>query len=302
MIHPSYKLSLYKGTAVVIQPCKKLTNHPCLITNLSIYLSFFLTPPTIMDGGSTPEPPPAAVAGDGTSGSPVAGRWNPTKEQITMLENLYEQGLRTPTAEQIQQITTRLQTYGHIEGKNVFYWFQNHKARQRQKEKQDHHLSLFRQYHHHHHHQFRRPPPPFLSLPPSSNVLFDPCYMSQNNLGFYGPYPQVVSPSTSRRRLPRSANPRSPNSGGILPIHQPESVVTAAGGHKLMVEEHSRIVNGRSYGGKETLDLFPLHPTGILQERENTSISNASCTIATTACTLSSTGGVVDRHYFDFFA
>ncbi|RZB84183.1 WUSCHEL-related homeobox 2-like [Glycine soja] len=60
-------------------------------------------------------------------------RWSPTKEQIDMLENLYKQGIRTPSTEQIQQITSRLRAYGHIEGKNVFYWFQNHKARQRQK-------------------------------------------------------------------------------------------------------------------------------------------------------------------------
>lgn len=74
------------------------------------------------------------AAGGGATGS---SRWNPTKEQISMLENLYGQGIRTPSAEQIQQITGRLKAYGHIEGKNVFYWFQNHKARQRQKQKQE---------------------------------------------------------------------------------------------------------------------------------------------------------------------
>lgn len=88
---------------------------------------------------------------------PGGSRWNPTKEQINMLESLYRQGLRTPTAEQIQQITTRLRVYGHIEGKNVFYWFQNHKARQRQKQKQEsfayfnrflHSSPVFSPYHH----------------------------------------------------------------------------------------------------------------------------------------------------------
>jgi Homeodomain len=68
-----------------------------------------------------------------TNGS---SRWNPTKEQISMLENMYKQGIRTPTHEQIQQITAKLREFGSIEGKNVFYWFQNHKARQRQKQKQ----------------------------------------------------------------------------------------------------------------------------------------------------------------------
>lgn len=77
------------------------------------------------------------VVMDGASEAPVSSRWNPTKEQISMLESLYRQGIRTPSAEQIQQITSRLRVYGHIEGKNVFYWFQNHKARQRQKQKQE---------------------------------------------------------------------------------------------------------------------------------------------------------------------
>ena len=69
---------------------------------------------------------------NGNEGVAASSRWNPTKEQISMLENLYKQGIKTPSAEEIQQITARLRAYGHIEGKNVFYWFQNHKARQRQ--------------------------------------------------------------------------------------------------------------------------------------------------------------------------
>ncbi|CAA2961450.1 wuschel related homeobox 2 [Olea europaea subsp. europaea] len=47
-----------------------------------------------------------------------------------MLESLYMQGLRTPSAQQIQQITNRLRAFGQIEGKNVFYWFQNDKLLQ----------------------------------------------------------------------------------------------------------------------------------------------------------------------------
>lgn len=63
----------------------------------------------------------------------VSSRWNPTPEQLQTLEELYRRGTRTPSAEQIQQITAQLRRYGKIEGKNVFYWFQNHKARERQK-------------------------------------------------------------------------------------------------------------------------------------------------------------------------
>lgn len=72
---------------------------------------------------------------DGKSNIPAAAtsRWNPTPEQITTLEELYRSGTRTPTTEQIQKIASKLRKYGRIEGKNVFYWFQNHKARERLK-------------------------------------------------------------------------------------------------------------------------------------------------------------------------
>lgn len=62
-------------------------------------------------------------------------RWNPTGEQIEILEKLYRGGMRTPNAQQIEQITMQLGKFGKIEGKNVFYWFQNHKARERQRQK-----------------------------------------------------------------------------------------------------------------------------------------------------------------------
>ncbi|XP_054817377.1 WUSCHEL-related homeobox 4-like isoform X2 [Prosopis cineraria] len=68
---------------------------------------------------------------------PGGTRWNPTQEQIGILEMLYRGGMRTPDAEQIEQITAQLGKYGKIEGKNVFYWFQNHKARERQKQKRN---------------------------------------------------------------------------------------------------------------------------------------------------------------------
>ncbi|KAJ0260115.1 WUSCHEL-related homeobox 3 [Hirschfeldia incana] len=84
--------------------------------------------------------------------SPVAAtRWCPTPEQLMILEEMYRSGIRTPNSVQIQQITAHLAFYGRIEGKNVFYWFQNHKARDRQKlrkklakqlHQQQHHLQL----------------------------------------------------------------------------------------------------------------------------------------------------------------
>ncbi|XP_059639721.1 protein WUSCHEL-like [Cornus florida] len=84
-------------------------------------------------------------------------RWTPTTDQIRILKELYyNNGVRSPSAEQIQRISARLRQYGKIEGKNVFYWFQNHKARERQKKR-------FTTDHHHHNIpciQQQRPPPP----------------------------------------------------------------------------------------------------------------------------------------------
>ncbi|KAM7463444.1 hypothetical protein LguiA_031565 [Lonicera macranthoides] len=72
----------------------------------------------------------------------VSPRWNPTREQIRALEDIYRSGTRTPNANQIQQITAMLVRFGRIEGKNVFYWFQNHKARERQKHRRQLESSL----------------------------------------------------------------------------------------------------------------------------------------------------------------
>ncbi|XP_057788695.1 WUSCHEL-related homeobox 5-like [Salvia miltiorrhiza] len=73
-----------------------------------------------------------AARGGGGTGS-KCGRWNPTGEQVKVLTELFRSGLRTPTTDQIQKISAELSFYGKIESKNVFYWFQNHKARERQK-------------------------------------------------------------------------------------------------------------------------------------------------------------------------
>ncbi|KAK9153552.1 hypothetical protein Sjap_001032 [Stephania japonica] len=98
----------------------------------------------------------AAGNGRTTSGGTKCGRWNPTAEQVKVLTDLFTSGLRTPSTDQIQKISSQLSFYGKIESKNVFYWFQNHKARERQKRRRiinsvqdrSHH-----HYNHHHHHQ-----------------------------------------------------------------------------------------------------------------------------------------------------
>uniref|UniRef100_A0A7N0TAZ8 Homeobox domain-containing protein n=1 Tax=Kalanchoe fedtschenkoi TaxID=63787 RepID=A0A7N0TAZ8_KALFE len=70
----------------------------------------------------------------GTSASlSRSSRWCPTAEQVMLLEEMYKGGLRNPSAGQIHQITAHLSNFGKVQGKNVFYWFQNHKARDKQR-------------------------------------------------------------------------------------------------------------------------------------------------------------------------
>ncbi|KAJ7947669.1 WUSCHEL-related homeobox like [Quillaja saponaria] len=168
-------------------------------------------------------------------------RWNPTKEQISMLENLYSQGIRTPTADQIQQITARLREYSHIEGKNVFYWFQNHKARQRQKQKQES-LSYFNRFLHHQ---------PIFPSSPCPNVLCAPYYIPQSDPPHQ--HPQMLLPGGIRRSLTRTEKvvdniPRSNCNGEVLR------------------NDYSNICSTH-HDSQDTLPLFPLHPTGVLQSR-----------------------------------
>jgi hypothetical protein len=74
-----------------------------------------------------------AGSGNNCGTGTKCGRWNPTTEQVKLLTDLFRSGLRTPSTDEIQNISTQLSFYGKIESKNVFYWFQNHKARERQK-------------------------------------------------------------------------------------------------------------------------------------------------------------------------
>ena len=62
-------------------------------------------------------------------------RWTPSQAQLRVLERLYEeQAGIAPSKEQIKEITTQLSQLGDITDRSVYYWFQNRKARARQKQ------------------------------------------------------------------------------------------------------------------------------------------------------------------------
>ncbi|KAH7352887.1 hypothetical protein KP509_19G069000 [Ceratopteris richardii] len=60
-------------------------------------------------------------------------RWCPTPEQIKVLETLFNSGTTTPTRDMIVDIASCLKQFGSIVEANVFYWFQNRKARAKRK-------------------------------------------------------------------------------------------------------------------------------------------------------------------------
>ncbi|KAK2436047.1 WUSCHEL-related homeobox [Trifolium repens] len=224
--------------------------------------------------------------------SSSSSRWNPTKEQISMLENMYKQGIKTPSAEEIQQITARLRVYGHIEGKNVFYWFQNHKARQRQKQKQEN-MAYFNRLLH-------RPHPIFPSPSIYPNAICTQYCVPQPQSQEFNYYPQnpkvLLPPSVGYRR------------------NQAEKVMSNGMSNicnNPMVYNENNMQQRNS--GHETLDLFPLHPTGILEEKTTdnkvSSIVSVSADSSTDTRHSGSPHHVINQHdgchenqpFFDFF-
>ncbi|KAH7863560.1 hypothetical protein Vadar_019117 [Vaccinium darrowii] len=231
------------------------------------------------------------VTSSSAGGSIPAGpRWNPTKEQISMLENWYKQGIRTPTADQIQQITARLQAYGHIEGKNVFYWFQNHKARQRQKQKQES-LAFFTRCFHKHPNS-----PPVFPPPPPPNGWY-----------IYASVSFIVLGSISGAHIIQ----HKANSGSILPTTQRcfSKVASRRNQNQIHQWRCYKVQTANNNGRQETLSLFPLGPTGVLQTRASSSSSPTSLVstsaVIPTADLSSSSSGINGDHrqpYFDFFS
>ncbi|KAF3453890.1 hypothetical protein FNV43_RR04331 [Rhamnella rubrinervis] len=250
----------------------------------------------IVDNGST----------GGSGGTPASSRWNPTKEQITMLENLYMQGIRTPSADQIQQITSRLRPFGHIEGKNVFYWFQNHKARQRQKQKQES-LAYVNRFIH------RTTTHPIFPTHSCSHVVCGPYYVPVQSEIVYSPhyhnhhhYPKVAVSGGIRRRPSRTQKMEKLRTNEA---YLPQGSHTAASGHYGDEGLTNRSIMISNSNNQETLALFPLRPTGILQGRQG---QNPCGLFAETTPTRSSTPSSSSeaeesqagdqQHFYNFFS
>ncbi|CAL9127028.1 unnamed protein product [Musa textilis] len=186
-------------------------------------------------------------------------RWCPTPEQLMILEELYRSGVRTPDASQIQQITAHLSRYGRIEGKNVFYWFQNHKARERQKLRRR--LSI------HHHHLLCSGYP--LPLFPRRQLH---CFQDA-----------PVSP-LPHHHIPTSHFPHQDATQGLNLLCKLETKgdeVTALtnstlNGHEWLAKMDIHSINPPCCKPLKTLDLFPTKSTGLKDECTTSKSRSAS--------------------------
>lgn len=71
-----------------------------------------------------------------TPGHKIAARqrWTPTPTQLQILEQIFDDGIGTPSKLKIKEITTELAQHGQISETNVYNWFQNRRARSKKKQ------------------------------------------------------------------------------------------------------------------------------------------------------------------------
>ncbi|KAF3329939.1 PRESSED FLOWER a [Carex littledalei] len=209
-------------------------------------------------------------------------RWCPTPEQVMILEEMYRSGVRTPNAAQIQQITAHLSFYGKIEGKNVFYWFQNHKARERQKLRRRlcrHHQLLL--LNNHHHQQAAGAASEDVSPPPPSPTT--PTAAPLTPHGLLLPHPHTT---TTPCFIPQGYNFHEVTVPGLDLVGKLDSVETldedpTAG---MAAEEWMATMDFSASlppccRPLKTLDLFPTKSTGL--KEDCSSSKSSSCSTST---------------------
>nr|ASV45870.1 WUSCHEL-related homeobox [Broussonetia papyrifera] len=214
-------------------------------------------------------------------------RWTPTSDQIRILKDLYyNNGVRSPSAEQIQRISARLRQYGKIEGKNVFYWFQNHKARERQNKRftsdmqrppppassngliPNNATSTTNNIHQsfHPHHKYSNIPPADFAVVPSGSPSSANMLGVNGQMGHYG-YGAMTMEKTFRLQDCGSSGSISHNFGwvGVDPYSSPyalfekRSPIPYDPYDQDDHDEHEDHDHQETGGNIETLPLFPMH-------------------------------------------
>ncbi|XP_019179494.1 PREDICTED: WUSCHEL-related homeobox 3-like [Ipomoea nil] len=185
-------------------------------------------------------------------------RWSPTPEQLMVLQELYRKGLRNPNSSQVRTITAHLSLYGKVEGKNVFYWFQNHKARDRQKLRK----ALLKQMHHRHL-PFPAPPPP-----PSATAVTTPNHHPKSLLD---------SASSHRHSLFNNPNTFLHHQGGDEEGSDMENcMMMRMYGRDWMLMMGGMLPTFPCYVDRtpKTLELFPLKSTNMKDDQSSSNDDN----------------------------
>ncbi|KAK8596428.1 hypothetical protein V6N13_001053 [Hibiscus sabdariffa] len=209
-------------------------------------------------------------------------RWCPTPEQVMILEEMYRSGIKTPNASQIQQITSHLSFYGKIEGKNVFYWFQNHKARERQKlrRKLSKQLQLQHQLYHPNNHHFLR----YL------DSLASPAFQHLSYYNSPSPFPQIrVDEDAAKAAKQQVMNytwkfdvPERPDiDKSMMKMYGGDWLMMVDLGHSLSSPPPPCYFTTRPPPLK-TLQLFPVTASSLKEECNNSSPCNITTKVALT--------------------
>ncbi|GMJ08922.1 PRESSED FLOWER 1, PRESSED FLOWER, WUSCHEL RELATED HOMEOBOX 3 [Hibiscus trionum] len=202
-----------------------------------------------------------------------SSRWCPTPEQVMILEEMYRSGIKTPNASQIQQITSHLSFYGKIEGKNVFYWFQNHKARERQKLRRKLQLQQQQLYHTYNY--------PFL------HYFDSPASPASQHLSYYNspsPFPQqvgVLEDAAKQQVMKYTWKLDVPERADI----DYKSMMKMYGGDWLMMVDLGPSLSSSpcyfttTRPPLKTLQLFPVTASSLKEECNSSSPKPLSCSI-----------------------
>src|SRR6516165_7679659 len=68
----------------------------------------------------------------GSDSRQVATRWKPEEAQLRILEEVFRNNVgHSPSTAQILLLTTQLQQYGEVEARNIFFWFENRRRKER---------------------------------------------------------------------------------------------------------------------------------------------------------------------------
>eukprot|EP00253_Pinus_taeda_P032960 PITA_32960 len=168
-------------------------------------------------------------------------RWCPTGEQIALLKAIYSEGIHRPKRQEIEQITCRLRMYGNIESKNVYYWFHNHTARKKHRQKRERVASLG-----------QSDTPPSLAGPSLTDGNLSNTSLQNkmfNSLIFSYVSKLIIAIHLCYSDIFESSSPETCELQQRSAVVIPERQVVAHDNEPL------------------TLELFPLHPTAIAEQK-----------------------------------